>query len=175
MNQEAITIGSTESFYKYLTEHKGQVVRESRTGYYHVDVVADAYHQGFKDGKESGKKDYLEEINKNRLDKFVQRATQVYLLTKNVVSYLEQHKFPVVSIYLDILANCPRVIISVSNNQLNNDEFVELAYTKLFEMKRIFCNLFDSNLDMGLISCENLNTELLIKDGFGYLENLSTK
>jgi hypothetical protein len=175
MSQEVNTSGSTESFYKYLTQHKGQVVRESRTGYYHVDVVADAYHQGFKDGKESGKKDYLEEINKNRLDKFVQRATQVYLLTKNVVTYLEQHRFPVLSIYLDILANCPRVIISVSNDQLNNDQFVELAYAKLSEMKRIFTNLFDSNLDMGLISSEDLSQELLLEDGFGYSENLSLK
>jgi hypothetical protein len=174
MNQDIVK-GGTDLFYRYLIKHKDQVRQESLDGYYHVDVVAEAYNQGFKDGADSGKKDYMEDMHKTAMERFVQRATQVYLLTKNLVTFLNQRKYPVESIHLDILANCPRVIISVKNDYLNNDIFVELSYGKIFEMKRIFTDLFNLNLDMGLISSDNLNYKLLVEDGFGYSENLIAK
>jgi hypothetical protein len=112
-------------------------------------------------------------MRKTTLDKFIRRATQVYLLTKNVVEFLNRQKYKVDSIYLDILAKCPRVVIAVDDSFLVNDEFVKLSYSKIFEMKRIFSELFDSNLDMGFTASSNLSTDLLKADGFGYSENLA--
>jgi len=172
MNPEIIE-GGTALFYKYIIQHQDQVSKHYIDGYYHVDVVAEAYSQGFKDGKESGKKDFLEEMRKNTLEKFFRRATQVYVLTKTVVEFLNRNKYKVDSIYLDVLAQCPRVIISVNDSLLIDDDFVKSSYAKIFEMKRIFSELFDSNLDMGLVSSGNLNDALLKADGFGYSENLA--
>jgi hypothetical protein len=52
--------GGTGLFHKYILQHQNQVSKYNIDGYYHVDVVADAYNQGFRDGKESGQKDFVE-------------------------------------------------------------------------------------------------------------------
>lgn len=169
-----IVKGGTELFHTYLNLYADQVKHESVEGYYHVDIVAEAYNQGFKDGNESGKKDFVEEMRKNRIEKFIQRSSQVYILTKKVVSYLNENKFCVESLHIDVLHFAPRVIISISNELLTNDDFVQLSYAKIFEMKRIFSDLFNTHLDMGLVSAAFLNKEMLAEDGFGYSENLNS-
>jgi hypothetical protein len=173
--QSQMVKGGTDLFYTYLTQYKDQARHENFDGYYHVDVVVEAYNQGFSDGKESGKKDFVEEMRKNIVERFTQKANQIYILTKNVVSFLNHHKFFAESIYIKLADICPRVIIVVKNEYLTNDEFVELSYSKITEMERIFSKLFNENLDMGLIGSEFLDAELLTQDGFGYSENLTSE
>lgn len=43
----------------------------------------------------------------------------------------------------------------------------------IFEMKRIFNELFHVDLDMGLIGSNNLDLEVLTQDGYEYSEELS--
>jgi hypothetical protein len=57
---KTITTGS-ELFNNYLNKFKDEVRSKSSDKYYHVDVVAEAYSQGFSDGEKSGKKEFIED------------------------------------------------------------------------------------------------------------------
>lgn len=173
MSANTINKGGTDLFHSYLSNYKDQVREQSTDGYYHVDVVAEAYNQGFSDGEKSGRQDFLEQILKGRVERFAQKSNQVYILTQRVVSYLSVHKYKVHSFHINLYPSCPKVVISVDNDVLLDDEFVEKAYSKIFEMKRIFSALFDSYLDMGLIGSIDLDSQALQEDGFGYSEELS--
>lgn len=159
-------------FHTYLTQYKDQVREQDSDGYYHVDVVAEAYNQGFADGEKSGKKDFLDQIVKGRVERFTQKANQVYILTQRVVSFLNTHTYKIHSFHINLSAGCQQVIISADNDLLLNDDFVEKAYMKAFEMKRIFAELFDEHLDMGFVASDDLDFQVLEKDGFGYFEVL---
>ncbi|MEP0365629.1 MAG: hypothetical protein ABJN36_09105 [Cyclobacteriaceae bacterium] len=163
----------TELFGKYITKYKDQVKTESVEEYYHVDVVAEAYTQGFSDGKNSGKKAFLDEILKNKVEKFVQKANQVYILSQNLISYLAKEGYRAHAFYINPFPSCPKVVLAVSNDLLLNDKFVELAYSKIHENRNIFDKLFAPTvLDISLVSSENLDPALLKEDGFGYKEIL---
>lgn len=158
-------------FNHYLTKHqesaKDSKVNES---YYHVNVVAEAYDQGLNDGKNLGRKDFLEKIMMSASEKFAEKANQVYICTKTTLSYLNKNGYSVQSFHINIFHSNPKVIIAINNDTLLNDEFVELAYTKIHEVKCTFNALFDNTLDMGLIGSDNLDLELLSQDGFEYSE-----
>ncbi len=171
----ATSKSGTELFSKYITKYKDQVKSESAEGYYHVDIVAEAYNQGFSDGKSSGKKDFIEEAMKNKIERFVQKANQVYILTQNLISFLGKEGFVVDSFYINPFPSCPMVIVSVSDETLLNDLFVEIAYEKILENKAIFSKLFaPSSLDISLVSSNNLDSNLLKEDGFGYKEKIKS-
>lgn len=170
MSATVVKKGGTDLFHTYLLQYKDQVREQGTDGYYHVDVVADAYNQGFADGEKSGKKDFLEQIIKGRVERFTHKANQVYILTQNLIKFLNDNKFNVDSFYLNLNPEHLKVIVSVNNELLLNDEFVEKAYTKVFEMQRIFSDLFGEYLDMGLIGSDELDVQALEEDGFGYSE-----
>lgn len=170
MSTETIK-GSSELFNQYLDSCKGQVKSRSEEGYYHVDVVAEAYSKGFSDGKKTGKEEFLKIIISNEVEKFTQKANQIYILSKNVISFLKSKEYDVTSLFINLTPNRPSVIISVSNELLNDDSFVVSAYSKIQENKKIYSKLFDEALDIGLIANDNLDVNLLKEDGFGYIEN----
>lgn len=166
----AITNSNSDLFHKYLDTCKGEVKSKSSEGYYHVNVVAEAYSKGFTDGKQSGQSEFMELLISNEIEKFTQKANQIYILSKNVISLLKENKFDVSGLYINLSPNRPSVILSVSNEFLNDDNFVEIAYSKVFENKKIFTKLFNEPLDIGFLSNENLDEDLLKEDGFGYIE-----
>lgn len=165
-----VSYNHSDLFNKYLDECKGEVKSKSSEGYYHVDVVAEAYTKGFSDGKKSGEKDFIKNIISNEIEKFTQRANQIYILSKNVISYLNTKKYNISSLHINLTLGRPSVIISVNNDQLNDDTFIESAYSKIFENKNIYLKLFNENLDIGLVSSDSLDGNLLEEDGFGYIE-----
>jgi len=166
-----ITKTGSELFQQYLTSHKDQVKDRSTEGFYHVNVVAEAYSQGFSDGEKSGKKDFISEFVKQEVEKFTDKANQIYILSKRIISFLSDKSFKVSSLHINLSFQRPSVIIAISDEQLNNDEFVKIAYSKMFEIKEIYSKLFEEYLDIGLVSSDNLDEELLKDDGFGYKEN----
>lgn len=165
-----VTASNSDLFHKYLDSFKGEVKSRSVEGYYHVDVVAEAYNKGFSDGKKSGKSEFLKLIVSNEIEKFTQKANQIYILSKNVISLLKEKGFGITGLYINLSPNRPSVIISVSNEYLNNDLFVETAYAKILENKKIFTKLFNEPLDIGFISSDNLDEDSLMEDGYGYIE-----
>ncbi len=165
-----VPASNSDLFYQYLDSFKGEVKSRSTEGYYHVNVVAEAYNKGFSDGKKSGKSEFLKLIVSNEIEKFSQKANQIYILSKNVISFLEERKFKVAGLYINLSPKRPSVIISVSNEFLNDDSFVEIAYSKIYENKNIFTKLFNEPLDIGFLSSDNLDEKLLKEDGFGYVE-----
>lgn len=165
-----VPTSNSDLFYKYLDTCKGEVKSRSTEGYYHVNVVAEAYSKGFSDGKKSGKSEYLKLIVSNEIEKFTQKANQIYILSKNIISFLKERKFDVSGLYINLSPSRPSVIISVTNEFLNEDAFVESAYSKVYENKNIFTKLFNEPLDIGLLSSDNLDEDLLKEDGFGYVE-----
>lgn len=166
----AITPSNSDLFHKYLDTCKGEVKSKSSEGYYHVNVVAEAYTRGFSDGKQSGQSEFMELLISKEIEKFTQKANQIYILSKNVISLLLENKFEVSGLYINLSPNRPSVIISVANEFLNDDNFVEIAYSKVYENKKIFTKLFNEPLDIGFISSDNLDEDLLKEDGFGYIE-----
>ncbi|WP_166921975.1 hypothetical protein [Flavobacterium poyangense] len=160
-------------FNEYLANHSEDAkTSQTNDSYYHVDIVAEAYGQGLNDGKNLGRKDFLEKVMKSSADRFAQKANQVYICTKKTQSFLDQNGYTVQSFHINIFHSNPKVIIAVSNELLLNDEFVELAYTKIHEVKCAFKELFDSTLDMGLIGSDNIDLELLGQDGFEFSEEV---
>jgi hypothetical protein len=168
---KTITTGS-ELFNNYLNKFKDEVRSKSSDKYYHVDVVAEAYSQGFSDGEKSGKKEFIEDMIKAQIEKISQKANQVYILTNLIVSNIKESGYSVDSFHINIFHNSPQVIIAVKNELLLNDDFVNKAYSKVFEMKRVFNELFGLNLDMGITGSENLDLQSLSEDGFEYSEDL---
>lgn len=165
-----VTSSNSELFHKYLDTCKGEVKSKSAEGYYHVNVVAEAYSKGFSDGKESGQTEFMDLLISNEIEKFTQKANQIYILSKNVISYLKENKFDVAGLYINLSPIKPSVIVSISNDFLNDDAFVELAYQKIYENKKIYAKLFNEPLDIGFVSDDNLDEGLLKADGFGYIE-----
>jgi len=165
-NQTGINLFNT-----YLTRHQ-ESAKQSKVNdlYYHVNVVAEAYDQGLNDGKNLGRQDFLEKVMKSSAERFAEKANQVYICTKTTLSYLNQKGYNVQSFHINIFHSNPKVIIAINNETLLNDDFVELAYTKIHEVKCTFNALFDNTLDMGLIGSDNLDLELLSQDGFEYSE-----
>jgi hypothetical protein len=162
----------SDLFNNYLSKFKTEVRTQSSDKYYHVDVVAEAYTQGFCDGEKSGKKEFVEEMIKKQIEKFTQKANQVYILTNLMVTHIKSNGYSVNSFYINISHKCPKVIIAVNNDLLLNDEFIKTSYLKVFELKRIFSELFAVTLDMGLIGATDLDIETLSADGFEYSEDL---
>ncbi|MER2996144.1 hypothetical protein [Pontibacter populi] len=175
MSATSLKKSGTDQFHNYLVQYKDHVREQGSDGYYHVDVVAEAYNQGFSDGEKSGKKDFLDQIVKGRVERFTQKANQIYILTQRVVSFLNDHKYKVHSFHINLSTKCQKVIVSVDNDLLLNDEFVEKSYTKVFEMKRIFTELFEEEyLDMSLMGSNELDLQALEENGFGYYEILNS-
>jgi hypothetical protein len=160
----------TELFQSYLNKHKDDVRSTATKNYYHVDVVAEAFNEGFSAGQKSGKKEFVDKLIKNRVEELTQKANQVYILTNRIVSYIKQNGNKIDSFYINIFHENPKVIIAVENELLLNDGFVENTYKKVFEMKSIFNSLFDGDLDMGLIGSESLDLEYIAQDGYDYSE-----
>lgn len=165
-----VPISNSDSFYKYLDTCKGEVKSRSTEGYYHVNVVAEAYSKGFSDGKKSGKNEFIKLIISKEIEKFTQKSNQIYILSKNVISLLIEKDFIVSGLHIKLDNNRPSVIISIPNEFLNNDSFVEIAYSQVHDNKNIFTKLFNEPLDIGFLSSENLDDNLLKDDGFGYVE-----
>lgn len=164
----------TDSFNSYLSKFKEQVSQEESSNFYHVDVVAEAYTQGFFDGEKSGKKEFVENLLKRTTERFTQKSTQVYILTNVAVNHFKKNGYPVNAFYLNIVHNNPKALISVDSDSLLNDEFVEMAYSKIFELKKIFFNLFESTFDIGLVASEGLDLSIIKDEGFDYSETIAT-
>jgi len=173
MSKQITTKTGTDLFNTYLNKFKDEVRETASDKYYHVDVVAEAYNQGFSDGEKSGKKEYVSEIIKNRIEELTQKANQVYILAYRVISHIRSNNFRVNSFYINIFHTNPQVIIAVDDKLLLDDTFVESTYLKIFEMKRIFNDLFKVTLDMGLIGSDDLDIEALTEDGYEYSEDLT--
>lgn len=169
--KESLIKNGSDRFQTYLSQHKNYALSESMDGYYHADVVADAYSQGFNDGKQIGKQEFIDSIIERHKEVFSQKANQIYILTQNVISFIRSNGFPVNSVHINLNYGNPRVIIAVPNDTLNDDSFVEMAYSKIFENKEIFSRLFSDHMDIGLVANDHLDKDLLFQDGFGYVEN----
>lgn len=161
---------NSDLFKEYLDSCKGEVKSRSTEGYYHVDVVADAYNKGFSDGKKSGKKEFIDLIISNEVEKFTQKSNQIYILSKNVIETITHHNYKVSGLYINLTPDRPSVILSIPNRYLNIDDFVKIGYSKIHENKKIYAKLFDEMLDIGFVSSDNLEEDLLKNDGFGYIE-----
>lgn len=160
----------SELFHKYINKYKDEVESDKVDGYYPANVVADAYSQGFKDGKNKGEKNFIDRLVKLEKEKFTQKANQIYILSQNIIDFLKKNKYKIDSLHISLDINSPKVILAVDSTLMLNDDFIELCYKKIFENKSIFLQLFDENLDIGIVSSENLNKKLLKQTGFGYKE-----
>ena len=78
--------------------------------------------------------------------------------------------YTVEKIYLNVFHYSPKVIVSINDNLLLNDDFVEFAYSKIHDIQCSFHTLFQSTLDISLISPTDLEEKLLMQDGFEYSE-----
>ncbi len=162
-----------DQFNNYLAIHSADAKTSKINDlYYHVNVVADAYSRGFNDGEKKAKKEVIDLITQKAKERFIEKANQVYLSSKAMVIHLSQKDYSVDKIYINIFHKSPKVIISVGNSMLLDDDFVEFAYSKIIEMKSSFHSLFQSTLDLSLISSNDLDEDLLSRDGFDYSETL---
>lgn len=168
MTSAEVTKTGSDLFYQYLQLHKDEMKDQSLDGYYHANVVADAYKQGFSDGKKSGEKDIISAILEKQIERFVQKSNQIYILSNRIIAYLCDNNFKVKALYISIDFKRPRVLLSIPEDLLINDEFVKTTYDKMSEIREIYLKLFDEYLDIGLVSSLNLDENLLMEDGFGY-------
>ena len=174
MSIKTVNMTGTEQFQSYLRKHNDDVRNTAVNNYYPANVVAEAFSEGFtvgeKLGKQTRKEEIIAKLVKNRIDELTQKATQVYILTSRVVNHIKKNGNKVHSFHLNIFDENPKVILAIHNELLLNDEFVKDTYSKIFEIKRIFDEIFNVDLDMGLIGSDNLDLELLSEDGYEYSE-----
>ncbi len=165
----------TDSFLAYLSQYKDEVKKEGAKDYYHVDVVADAYTQGYEDGQQSAQKDFIDQIFQKHLEHFKQRSNQVYILTTRLVSFLKEKGFLASSFHIDISPECPRILVAVPDKYLLNDDFTVFVYSRINELRKVFVDLFGKNLDISVSSSNELDHAYLKEDGFGYSEILKSE
>lgn len=170
MEAKTIISSNSDLFHSYLHSLKDEVQTNATDGYYHVNVVAEAYSKGLSDGKKLGKEEFFNTIISDEIERFTQKANQIYILSKRTISFLKKQDFDAKALFLNLRPNRPSVIISLEDSTLNNDTFVEIAYQNLFESKKIFEKLFNESLDIGFMGNDNLDENLLKEDGFGYIE-----
>lgn len=174
MSAKTKNITATEMFQSYLRKHSDDVRSSAANNYYPANVVADAFSEGFsageKSGKQSGKEEIIAKLVKNKIEELTQKATQVHILTSRVVDHITKNGNKVHSFHLNIFHENPKAILAVNNELLLNDEFVKDTYSKIFEIKRIFDEIFNVDLDMGLVGSNNLDLNLLSEDGYEYSE-----
>lgn len=174
MGLDMVDKTGTEQFQSYLRKHQADVKSKAVINYYPVNVVADAFSEGFnageKSGKEAGKEEIIAKLLKRKFEELTQKATQVYILSGRIVDHIKKSGHKVDSFHLNIFHENPKVIIAVNNELLLEDEFVKNTYSKIFEIKRIFDELFNVDLDMGLVGSSELDLELLSADGYQYSE-----
>ncbi|MEX1190406.1 MAG: hypothetical protein WED10_02140 [Brumimicrobium sp.] len=164
------TFDKSELFHDYILKYKDEAKSDPKEGYYHADIVAEAYTQGFSDGEKKGKKNFLNQLIKRESEKFTLKANQIYILSQDIIDYLRKNGYPVDSMHINLEPQCPKVILAVKSNLLVNDDFVKKAYVKLFQNKELFSKLFPEVLDIGLVSSDSLDKQLVKEAGFGYAE-----
>jgi len=167
----AFLISGTDKFEAYLRDHQHEVRFDKAEGYYPVDVVADAYSQGFNDGQKKGKEQLIKIIKQKTLDDFKKRSNQVYILTTKIISQIKGNGFNVDSFFMDLFAHSPRVIVVVNDDSLVNDEFVTEAYKQVHSAQEIFSKIFTNDfLDISIMGSSNVDQDCLRAEGFGYSE-----
>jgi len=160
-----------DSFNDYLIAHSVEAKKTKVNElYYHIDVVIDAYAKGYNDGEKSAKKEITDLIINKAKEKFIEKANQVYLSTKSLVDIFSKNSYDVNKIYLNVFHHSPKVILAVEDDLLLEDTFVEFAYSKIHDIQCSFHTLFQSTLDISLITPTDLEEDLLIQDGFEYSE-----
>lgn len=172
MSLHTLTPKGTDSFHSYLQSHKDDVKNSSSENYYHVNVVADAFNEGYNAGEESAQQEFISNLLTKKIEELTHKAHQVYILSNRIIDHLKKKNYSVSSFYINIFHENPKVIIVVDNHLLIDDEFVNYSYSKVFELKRIFNELFAGALDMGLMGSESIDVEALMNDGFEYSEQL---
>lgn len=166
------TLGINQ-FNCYLESYSGDAKTSKISDlYYHVNVVADAYSRGYSDGEKSAKKEVMEMIMLKAKENFIEKANQVYLSSKALVNHFSANNYKAIKIYINIFHRSPKVIISLDEDLLLNDDFVVFSYTKIHEIQSSFHSLFQNTLDLSLISTTDLDENLLAKDGFDYSEEV---
>jgi len=172
MSTTAETTG-IKQFNNYLAQHAASSkASKISDAYFHVNVVADAYTRGYADGESSAQKALMDVLLQKAKEQFVEKANQVYLSAKATISHLKANNYRVERIYINIFHKSPKVIVAMEDSLLLSDEFVEFAYPKIHELQCSFQSLFNSTLDLSLISVTDLDEDLLAKDGFDYSETL---
>ena len=173
MHEQTVNIG-IDKFHEYLVGHQNEVSQNRFDGYYPVNVVAEAYTQGFSDGQQKGQSEFVKILRKQTLDLFKKKSQQVYILTTKVKDTLKKEGFIVDSFYIDIFATCPRVIVSVQDDLLLNEAFIQVAYKEIFSVQEIYSKVFDNDvLDMSLVGSDDLDKSCLEAEGFGYSEDFT--
>ena len=175
MSEVADNIQGSDLFFDYLNQCKDKVQSSNTEDYYPVNVVADAYKQGYGDGEKSGKRNFVEMLLKNKIKNFTLQSNQIYILSQKIISSLKEKSFSVESLHIRLNQDCSRVVLSIKESLLLDDDFVERAYSKISEVKQIYKKLFDNNLDVSLVSHDTLDVHLLKDDGFGYSEVYSNE
>lgn len=156
------------SFQDYLKQCKGEVANQKKENYYSVDVVADAYSTGYADGQSKGISQLVQDILSKEMENFSAKANQIYILSKKVVKQIGSNAN---GLFLNLSMERPSAIISIPEEKLVDDKFIEEVYAYIFELKNIFSRLFDETLDISLVPSEGLEIELLEEDGYTYHEN----
>jgi len=163
--------GTTQGFQDYLEQNKHLSKSEISNEYFHVNVVADAYNKGFEDGEQNAKQNFIDDIISKHNEQFVQNSVFIYILSKRIIDYFISQNCKPCSLFINLSARIPSVIISIPDEYLLDDDFVDLAYSKVFEIRQVYDNVYKKMLDIGLIGSSNLNIDLLKADRYDYQEN----
>jgi hypothetical protein len=173
MKLNALPPSSITNFNNYLEENVTNAqTSKINDSYYHVNIVAEAYSKGFTDGEQQGQKAFIDNLKAKNKERFLEKATAVYLFSKTLVRELKEKSFNVEKIYINPFDMNPKVILAVKDNLLIEDHFINTAYSRIYEMQCAFLQSFKSTLDLSLIGKDDLNESLLSADGFKYSETI---
>lgn len=162
-----------DSFTAFIQEYKADAKEKGAAEYYHVNVVVDAFNRGKEVGKEEGLDDYLKEVLMRKIELFQSKANQIYILSRKVVGDIKEQNFTACSLHINVNPSRPNVVISVPETALLQDKFIDSIYNNIAIYKKIYFELFEEMLDIGLMPMENIDFESLKEEGYDYHESFS--
>lgn len=169
------TADATELFQNFISHYKEYAITEPEEHYYHADIVAEAYKQGYSDGSVKGKEEFLKDLfNKHKADLLL-KATTAYTYSKILIDYFLTLNCSPCSLYINVSTVTPSVFIAIPLDFMVDDEFLNKAYSKILDMANNYRTLFNNVLDIVLLPGEDLDTELLFSDGYTYNEDYCGK
>lgn len=157
------------SFHEFIRTKQDESTSQKQDNFYSVDVVADAYSQGFKDGA-NDPIEFKKQLKKLAIERFINKSNNIYVIVSDYIKHLKNSGINVSNLYGNFTHRGVSILISIPNEQLLDDDLNTIAYQKLYEISKSYTKENNEFLDVSLISDSNIDAESILKNGYTFTE-----
>lgn len=154
-----------ESIITWAATRSDEIVMQPKNGFYSFDIVMDAY----RDGKERGKSDFINEIR----SEFVSNLKQATTALIGFIVESAGRGYAYSRVFVKHGGRSTFFILTVDEELHNTDNFIDFAYSEAAKLKT---SLQESGLDIDVSFVdedEHSDFELIKSDGFDFSYDLT--